>query len=259
MRIVTYNIYGMQGYPAESAQAQIGSHGEEEHLTYFASALTRLNADIIALQEGVTQPVARNIAHRLGMHLATFPSPTAFPGHVLSRWPVVESRTFSHVDADEEVPLFSRTAGAALLQLPTEQLWIVDVHLHPADVPLRAKEGELLRVRLDELLAHHHHMVVLGDFNSAVDEPGIHTHLNALGFVNAMQTVGGGLQLTMDTAGIREWIIDHIYVSAALSSKLVGAAVVRGAGFRTDPPRPEGKWDTSDHLPVYAQIDWPAS
>jgi endonuclease/exonuclease/phosphatase family metal-dependent hydrolase len=258
VRILTYNIYGMQGYPAEAAQVDLGQHGGETHVSHFASTLAALDIDVIALQEGVTQPIARGLAQRLNMHLATFPSPTAYPGHVLSRWPIIESRTFSHVDPQEPVPLFSRTAGAALLQGPHgEQLWIVDLHLHPGDVEIRAREGDLLRSRLERLLAECPHAVVLGDFNSAVEEPGVHSHLESLKFTNAMTAVGGGLQLTMDTAGINEWIIDHIYVSPNLTTHLVDAQVIRDEGFRTDAPRPEGRWDASDHLPVRATLQWP--
>ena len=257
MRIISYNIYGMQGYPAESAQSDLGPHGSPAHVEHFAQVLQSFGADVIALQEGVTQSLARDLARQLSMHLATFPSPTAFPGHVLSRWPVVESRTFSHVSADEDVPPFSRTAGAALLEGPDLRLWIVNIHLHPGDLDLRAREGDLLHDRLSALVAETKHAIVLGDFNSAVDEPGIHVHLRDMGFLNTMENADGGLQLTMDTAGIREWIIDHIYLSPSLSPGLTHARIIRDEGFRTDSPRPNGQWDHSDHLPVCAELDLP--
>ena len=82
-------------------------------------------------------------------------------------------------------------------------------------------------------------------------------YLRDSGFVNAMAAAGGGLQLTMDTADIHDWKIDHIYLSSGLGSRLTSAAIIRDVGFRTDPPRPEGVWDHSDHLPVQADLDWP--
>lgn len=257
MRIVTWNVLGLTGYPSDVAAGVIGRPGDASSSDHFAGVFAGLNADVLALQEGVAHPVAQGIARRMGRHLATFPSPQSWPGHVLSRFPVVESRTLSHVVADDSLPRFSRTAGAALLQVSSHrQLWVVCLHLHPGDVDLRAREGELLWERLGGLLPFCEHAVVLGDFNCEVDEP-VHGRLRDLGFVNAMATAGGGLQLTMDTADIHERKIDHIYLSPALASCLTSAAVVRDAGFRTDPPRPDGAWDHSDHLPVRAEIDWP--
>jgi endonuclease/exonuclease/phosphatase family metal-dependent hydrolase len=258
MRIITYNIYGMQGYPAEVAATVLGPRGSETHLAHYARTLDGLAADIIVLQEGVQQTVARDLARLLQRHLATFVSPTAFPGHILSRFPILESRTFSHVHAEEDVPPFSRNAGAALLEVAQDQhLWIVDVHLHPGDIDMRQREADQLRGRLEGLLGECANAIVLGDFNCPVEEGGIHTHLVELGFTNAMQAVGGGLQLTMNTAGIRDWIIDHIYVSPDMTPTLREATVIRDPGFRTDPPRPDGCWDHSDHLPVRADLDWP--
>ncbi len=257
MRIVTWNVLGLTGYPRDVAVQAIGRPGEAANCDHFARIFTGLGADVLALQEGVTHPVARDIARRCGLHLATFPSPQSWPGHVLSRFPIVESRTFSHADAGDELTCFSRTAGAALLQVSAQQqLWVTCVHLHPGDVPLRAREGALLRQRLQELQVVCGNTVVLGDFNCDVSEA-VHAHLGDLGFVNAMATAGGGLQRTMDTADINPWKIDHIYLSASLGPTLSSATVIRAAGFRTDAPRPAGVWDHSDHLPVQADLVWP--
>lgn len=257
MRIVTWNVLGLTGYPSEVSSSAIGTPGEAANRDHFAGVFAGLGADILALQEGVVHRTAQAISKRCGRHLATFPSPQAWPGHVLSRFPVVESRTFSHAVDDDSLPPFSRTAGAALLQVSsTQQLWVVCVHLHPGDVTLRAREGKLLRERLEALLPDCNNAVVLGDFNSDVSES-VHQHLRELSFVNAMATAGGGLQLTMDTAGIKPWKIDHIYLSPGLGETLTGAAVVRDTGFRTDVPRAPGVWDHSDHLPVRADLAWP--
>ena len=35
MRIVTYNAYGLQGYPSEEALKDLGSIGSEAHLDHF--------------------------------------------------------------------------------------------------------------------------------------------------------------------------------------------------------------------------------
>ncbi|MDE0965903.1 MAG: endonuclease/exonuclease/phosphatase family protein, partial [Candidatus Latescibacteria bacterium] len=176
-----------------------------------------------------------------------------FPGHVLSRYPILQSRTFSHFDPTVELVPFSRTAGAALLDVDGEQVWVVVIHLHPGDVAMREREADLLKEHVEELMPVAEQVVVVGDFNCDVEER-VHEHLKGLDFVNAMAEVGGGVQLTMDTVGINEWRIDHIYASAALAARLQHAMVVRGAGFRDDGPQVEGLWVHSDHLPVVAEF-----
>lgn len=257
MRIVTWNVLGLTGYPPAAAAADIGHPGDEHNTAHFADVIASLEADVVALQEGVAQGTARDLAQRLDLHLASLPSPMHWPGHVLSRFPVDESRTFSHAMPGGMLPPFSRTCGAALLRVThTARLWIVCVHLHPSDAAMRRREGDLLRERLEGLLAGCADAVVLGDFNCDVSEP-VHGRLRGLGFVNAMATAGGGLRPTMDTARTQPWTIDHVYVSPSLAPCLSSAAVVRDPGFRTDAPRPEGAWDHSDHLPVSADLAWP--
>lgn len=97
-------------------------------------------------------------------------------------------------------------------------------------------------------------MVILGDFNCERDEP-VHVRLASLGFLNAMEAVGGGLRPTVDTAGKKiKRAIDHIYVSPHLADRLIAARVVDTLGFRHDEPRQPGTWDHSDHLPVIVDL-----
>lgn len=255
MRIGTYNVLGLTGYPSTEAVKHIGPRGEEKHAAHFARVFTELECDVLALQEGVGVGTMQQIARQMGRYLATLPSPLHWPGHVLSRYAIVESRVFSHADPTEEVPPFSRTAGAALLEMQDgTNMWIVDIHLHPGDVELRIREADLLRQQIERLMATADQVVVLGDFNSETDEK-VHQHLKAMAFVNAMEEVGGGLQATMDTVGIRTHYIDHIYCSAALKARLQSATVVRHPGFRHDGPQEEGVWVHSDHLPVIVDLE----
>jgi len=257
MRVVTYNVLGLQGYPPGEALDEVGSFGAEAHLAHFAGVFSELNADILALEEGVTAPMMKGLAQRLGYHLATFASPTAYPGHVLSRYPILLSQTFSHFDPAVDVVPFSRTAGAALLDVDGESVWVVVVHLHPGDVAMREREAGLLRIKLGELMRTSSRVLVVGDFNCDLEER-LHADLKGLGFVNAMEAAGGGVQLTMDTVGVGQWRIDHIYASAALAPGLRGAEVVRSPGFRHDGPQVSGLWVHSDHLPVVAELAFPA-
>ncbi|MFT5365534.1 MAG: endonuclease/exonuclease/phosphatase family metal-dependent hydrolase [Candidatus Latescibacterota bacterium] len=259
MKIGTYNVLGLTGYPKEEAAAAIGPPGEEKNGEHFVRVFSELECDILGLQEGVTVRAIQYIAKTMNRYVATFPSPINWPGHVLSRYPILESRVFSHTDPRQQTPPFSRTSGAALLAInDTAKLWYVNLHLHPSDVDLRVQEADIIKDRLQALQAITESIIVVGDFNSEVDEP-VHQHIKALKFANAMETVGGGIQVTMDTTGKRTHSIDHIYVSASLIPHLKSATVVRNPGFRHDGPQEKGVWVHSDHLPVVAQLDWPIS
>jgi endonuclease/exonuclease/phosphatase family metal-dependent hydrolase len=254
MRVVTYNVLGLQGYPPGEALEALGNFGSDAHLDHFVKVFAELDADILGIEEGVTAPMMKEIAQKLGYHLATFASPTAYPGHVLSRYPIMQSRVFSHFDPTVEVVPFSRTAGAALLDVNGEPVWFVVIHLHPSDVAMREREADLLKGHIEELMKLSERMVVVGDFNCDLEER-MHGHLKGLGFVNAMESAGGGVELTMDTVGIKQLQIDHIYASPVLAARLQSAQVVRSPGFRHDGPQVAGLFVHSDHLPVVAEFD----
>ena len=251
MRIGTYNVLGLSGYPSERARADLVDAART--VEHFADVFASLACDVLALQEGPDHATMRALARRLGCHLAAFPSPTAYPGYVLSRWPILESRVYAHAGPDGGQAAFSRCAGAALLQWNDGRLWVVGIHLHPKDRAMRRLEAQRLAghlASLDGALP----TVVLGDFNASLPEE-VHGCLAARGFVNAMVEAGGGAAPTMDTAGVSPKVIDHIYVDGRLAGRLVGARVVRAPGFRRDAAAATPAWVHSDHLPVLADLE----
>ncbi len=254
MKIGTYNVLGLTGYPPMEAEACIGPPGAASNRDHFTRVFAGLECDILALQEGVPVRAMQAIARAINFGLATFPSPLNWPGHVLSRYPILESRVFSHADPSEETPPFSRCCGAALLELePGAALWVVGLHLHPHDPEFRGREADILKERLQELQAVTKDVIVMGDFNSQVDER-VHRNLKGMGYSNAMESVGGGIQATIDTAGLDPHCVDHIYCSPSVAPHLESASVVRDPGFRHDGPQETGAWSHSDHLPVVAQL-----
>ena len=62
MRIITYNVLGLQGYPPGEALEALGSLGGDAHIDHFAGVFAQLDADILALEEGVTAPMIKTIA-----------------------------------------------------------------------------------------------------------------------------------------------------------------------------------------------------
>lgn len=136
MRIGTYNVLGLRGFPAENARGDLGE--PDRVLAHFAAVFSGLDCDVLALQEGPDHATMRGLARRLDRHLAAFPSPSAYPGYVLSRYPILESRVYAHAGPGGAEEPFSRCAGAALLRWTDAlKLWVVNVHLHPKDRDLR--------------------------------------------------------------------------------------------------------------------------
>ena len=183
------------------------------------------------------------LASSLGRHLATIPSPGKWPGQVLSRYPILESRTFSHFTWDVPVPPLSRCAGAVRVQLcDAHRMWVFVLHLHPSDGEIRKVEADIVCQCVEQLLREEDEMVILGDFNCERDEP-VHVRLASLGFLNAMEAVGGGLRPTVDTAGKKiKRAIDHIYVSPHLADRLIAARIVDTPASATT-SRAAGAWD----------------
>ena len=254
MRIGTYNVYGLRGYPAEVAAQQLGGPLDERAAAHFARVFNALGCDALALQEGVAHSQMQRIAALQGCGLATLPSPLDWPGHLLSRYDIVESRVFSHYAPDAEARPLTRAAGAVLLDVgPGARLWVVVVHLFPGvgHAARRLQESRIIDAHVGVLLGDTPYVVVLGDFNAEVDE-GCHDWLRARGFVNAVQRATGAL---IPTKGARA--VDHIYLSPALAPGLRAAAVVAGAGFVAPTDADARAWAHSDHLPVVVSLDWP--
>lgn len=213
--------------------------------------------DVLGVQEGASEHRMRALAQALNIHVAAFPTPTAYPVGVFTRFPIVETRSFVEAGVrSNEIP-YSRSAGAAWLEMNERLVWVVNLHAHPHRAELRSAEAEILGQRLDELLETSADVIVLGDFNSPVGTP-LHETLRRRGFVNTMEAVGGGVTYTVtNKQGEGLLAIDHIYVSPSLAGHLVASRVISDPGFRLQGPSGPGIWVHSDHLPVEAVLKLP--
>jgi endonuclease/exonuclease/phosphatase family metal-dependent hydrolase len=244
--------------------AELGPPGGERSLARWVEAFSALDCDALALQEGVPHEWMREVGRLGGWHVATIPSPQIWPGHVLSRQPILESRVYSHAGpgVTREHP-FSRCLGAARLQLAVGETWLVVLHAfpnrpetpEPESLRLREVEAGVLGGLIAELGTGGAGLIVCGDFNSEPDEP-LHQRLLERGFVNAM-AARGGVEPTFGKQGERpEHVraLDHIYLSPAFAPQLADARVVRDEGFWYPGPERPGHWVLSDHLPVVAEL-----
>ena len=79
MRVASYNVLGLRGFPIEEGRREIGDPWGETAAQHFASVFAALGADVLALQEGVPHFQAQRIAALMGVNLATLPSPVDWP------------------------------------------------------------------------------------------------------------------------------------------------------------------------------------
>lgn len=246
LRIGTYNVYLFQGWPEDQAAKVLGSADDPRRLSHFTSVLSSLGCDILAIQEGASVDKMRQLAQRLNVNLAAFPSATVYTGGVFTGYSIVESRTFNQAGPRGVNEPFSRFGGAALLDIEGRLLWVVNIHAHAHSEEMRAQEAVVLGRQLDGLLQVTPHVVVLGDFNSRVGAP-IHRSLLDRGLRNALEI--------RSSTGLAP--IDHIYVSETLVPYVRLGWVVSDPGFRLPGAAGPGVWVNSDHLPVIVEIEWP--
>jgi endonuclease/exonuclease/phosphatase family metal-dependent hydrolase len=254
MRIGTYNVQGFRGYPPEAAAPVLRHPDDEIAAAHFARVFEALDCDVLAVQEGPSARQMHRVAGLLGCRMAGFSSPLHWPGYLLSRYSILDSRTFSRWRPLADRWPFSRMGGQAHLQLEDgSRILVIALHLHPRHERIRRAEAAFVQERMAELMPAAAQAIVLGDFNSMIDEP-IHVHLRKLGFVNAMAAAGGGIQPTHDTTGAKKFPVDHIYLSPSLAPRLTHAYLVREPGFWHDGPLAPSAWLHSDHLPVVAEV-----
>ena len=270
MRIGTYNVLGFQGFGRVTDRADLGS------LEAWVEILGRLDCDVLALQEiGPDSERVVAIGRGLGMEVTILPSPLRWPGALLSRLPRRSgeaTRIFNDTptpigDGDErgrggdqgQNELFSRSAGAVCLELRGDTgLWVVSLHAHPHELSIRLREARRLREQLVEIGAASRPAIVVGDFNSERAEGNergepMHAVLDELGFTNVFEEAPAPRTHLGDR---EQTAVDHIYLSPALRPTLRRARAIDDAGFAPDAP---GGWSFSDHLPVVAELAWPAS
>jgi len=90
LRTIAYNVLECFGYP-------VPPKGEprrpaEDMMDRFAATLAQYKPDILTFSESPKEPISRGIAERLGMQCVYFPSGQYWPGTLITRLEVLESR-----------------------------------------------------------------------------------------------------------------------------------------------------------------------
>jgi len=218
-------------------------------LVLLASALRAVGADVIALQEVLederknlpnqADTIARQLGHGEVHFVAVEPegAPKRYGNAILTRLPVIE------VARRKLAPLSdSRTAIRVRVQTATGPVDIVGTHL-----AWQPEAGAVRAEQLADLIAwlptDGVPLVVMGDFNAPLDDPGLHA-MGPPRFVSALPP--GAAPTTLNPArGHAPRVIDHIFAQS--SAFAVSDARVIG-------DQPVGGEYPSDHFGVMARL-----
>src|SRR5690606_40944010 len=111
-----------------------------------ALELALYDPHVVTFSESPDEKLTREIAELLRMHHVRFPSGEDWPGTLLSKFEVLESRNAPVVSGARPADLFTRHWGRAVLKLPSGQKLIVhSAHLFPGQDPtIRLREVEAM-------------------------------------------------------------------------------------------------------------------
>ncbi len=239
-----------------------------ERLAAIRSELTRLDADLVGLQEAlqavdVTQgddDQVAEISGGLGYESAYAPAcvwdgVTYFGNALLSRHPIIETRWESLPGHREE----SRSMLYALVETPSGRLPVFVTHLawRPEDFATRQRQVLFLRRRIDELAPRESGVlspVLMGDLNAEPHSDEIRSLADD--YLDAWVTAGDGSDgFTWDRRNpythahdVHSQRIDYIFVRAPVQ----GMRIVRCAlAFNS----PTGEAWPSDHFGLCADFE----
>ncbi len=257
-RTITYNVLAFRGFPEtavtrERIKAELGRHPEMT-----AKALAKFSPDLVTLQEAPPEEEVGRFAKALGMQYAFYPGgwegdstyPGGFPGAVVTRYPIEESKNRPSAGAPHNEELFTRHLGWARLVAPFGTLHVVSTHLHASDHQVRMQEAAAI-VQLIAKLRESGPVLLQGDLNSQPKDPEYAVWVDG-GLVDVGKAVGiGDTPTSSSTHPVRR--IDYIWATPELVKKAQRAAVLDKPPFVPDPADP-ASYALSDHLPVTAEF-----
>jgi endonuclease/exonuclease/phosphatase family metal-dependent hydrolase len=247
LRVIAYNVFGGTGWPYQRRLAQ-ETVAKGQMPKRLAMELALHDPDIVNFSESPAEEMTLEVAELLGMNHVRFPSGGKWPGTLLSRFEIAESKNVP-LNGERPKELFTRHWGRATLKLPDgEPLIVHSAHLFPgADRAIRLREIQAIIAAMRPDVNANRSVLLLGDLNHGPDTPEYKQWLDA-GLVDTFAKVGQGKGLTI-TSDIPKSRIDYILARGPIASHVQESRPLFEGAFRLH-INDKQSFALSDHLPL---------
>jgi endonuclease/exonuclease/phosphatase family metal-dependent hydrolase len=247
LRLLTYNIHNLRGYPDELAAKQWQVNPREK-LDLQLRAFGMLDPHVASLQECFhDKKLQLELVEQLGYRGSFFPASYHWhcAGAILSRYPLLDSVNLTFFELNEKVKM-KRYLGRSLIRLPGgQEILIYGGHYDPEP------EDELALIeqiyQIDQALQRP--MIWMGDWNMERSHPLYH-RFKKMGLVDTSVHLGLPDKTTTLT-DLGRGGIDYIFCTRDIIDRLESIEIVN-QGAATLDSNTSGSIAASDHLPVLA-------
>lgn len=246
---IAYNVLECQGWTAD-ARSQKKPRFASQVARRIALELSLYDPTIINFSESPSENVVAEIAGYMGMRHVFFPSGEKWPGALLTRWTVLESRNCPMPGGERPKDLFTRHWGTARLRSPNgEDVLVHSIHLHPNNDEIRQREVSIILETLKSTSASS--VILQGDFNHTPDRPEYSRWLGA-GLIDAIAH-SKNQRPTFRVDNLNR-TLDYIFVRGNLASRIAGAHPLAEGAFILN-AADASSIALSDHIPVIAEFE----
>jgi len=249
LRVIAYNIYGLTGWPRERTLAK-RTVDAGQMAKRLAMELALYEPDIVNFSESPSEKLTQEVAQWLGMNHVRFPSGGNWPGTLLTKFEITDSKS-APVKGGRPKELFTRHWGRATIQLASgDPLIVHSAHLYPtADPAIRLKEIRAMIEAMQPDLEAGKSMLLIGDLNHGPDTEEYKLWIDA-GWVDTFAEVGEGDGLTIK-ADTPKYRIDYVMAAGPIARQVVESRPLFEGAFRLNIDD-KASFALSDHLPQLA-------
>ena len=249
LTVIAYNVYACTGWPHNRRLAK-QAVAKGQMAKRLAMELAIHEPDIINFSESPSVALVNEVAELLGMNQVRFPSGGNWPGSLLSRYEIVDSRNVP-LDGQRPRELFTRHWGRGTIKLPNGELLIVhSAHLHPtADATIRLAEISAMLKAMKADRDAGRSLLLMGDLNHGPDTEEYKRWIDA-GWVDTFARAGTGNGLTI-RSDIPKWRVDYVMATGPMADDIVESKSLFEGAFRLNIADQES-FALSDHLPQFA-------
>lgn len=254
LRVIAYNVFACTGWPNNRQLAQ-KSVGKGQMAKRLAMELALYDPDIINFSESPSEALVKEIAELLGMNYVRFPGGGKWPGSLLSRFEIIDSKNVP-LESERPKELFTRHWGRGTIKLPNgDPLIVHSAHLFPtADPTNRLREIALMLEAMKADFKAGRSMLLIGDLNHGPETQEYKLWIDA-GWVDTFAKVGTGRGFTVKS-DISKWRIDYVMAAGPIADCVVESRPLFEGAFRLHIADKQS-FALSDHLPQLAVFQLP--